>query len=139
MKSSSAMFSVDATRPPTLTLDPAPNSTPLGLTMNTLPFALSVPRIAEGSDPVTRFSATDCASGWVNVTLPFAPIENDCQLTIAFCDPWLTIIWPAAGLETDADPRTTVGLLGRTWANPAAGPNARATANDAGRKCRCDG
>ena len=52
------MSSVEATRPPTLTLAPLPNKMPLGLTRNTLPLALSEPRKLVGSEPSTRFKAT---------------------------------------------------------------------------------
>ncbi|MNY29499.1 hypothetical protein D3C86_1635450 [compost metagenome] len=52
------MPSVEATRPPTLTEAPLPNRMPLGLTRKTLPLADRLPRIADGSVPTTRLSAT---------------------------------------------------------------------------------
>ena len=66
MKLASVMFSVDATRPLTLTDAPLPNRMPLGLTRNTLPLAERLPKIADGSGPSTRLSATELLLGWTN-------------------------------------------------------------------------
>ena len=74
------MSSVDASKPPTVTLAVGPNSTPLGLMMNTWPLALSTPSSALGSVPVTRFSATEERNGWLKVTDSFGAIPNFCQL-----------------------------------------------------------
>ena len=57
MKSALLMDSVDATRPPTLTLEPAPNSTPLGFRMKTWPLALKLPSKLLGLVPLMRLSA----------------------------------------------------------------------------------
>nr|VFJ50758.1 MAG: hypothetical protein BECKDK2373C_GA0170839_10303 [Candidatus Kentron sp. DK] len=84
MKSSVEISRVEATNPPTLTWAPAPNSTPLGLTTNTWPLALSDPRMTDPSEPRTRFRATELAEGWWKVTLLLAPIEKVCQLMAAF-------------------------------------------------------
>ncbi len=83
MKSASLMLSVEATSPPTLTCEPAPNSTPFGLTRKTLPFAFRLPRICEASGPVTRLSATEFRSGWTKVTVLPAAISKLCQLSAA--------------------------------------------------------
>ena len=128
------MFSVEATRPPTFTLAPAPNNTPFGLTRKTLPLADKLPKIADGSLPVTRLSATDCAFGWLNTTRPFAPIENDCQLMTTFCEFCCTFIWPVPGRVTLALPCTTLGALGSVCAKTRAGAKASATANAEGRR-----
>ncbi len=83
MKSASEMPGVEATSPPTFTLALLPNSTPLGLTRNTLPLAERLPRMTEGSAPVTRLSATALALGWTKTTLLPSPIEKFCQLSAA--------------------------------------------------------
>ena len=57
------MFSVEATRPPTLTWAVEVKSTPLGFTRNTMPLALSAPWITDTSEPSTRLSATALAEG----------------------------------------------------------------------------
>ncbi|MNJ62875.1 hypothetical protein D3C77_587310 [compost metagenome] len=63
LKSSLLRFSVDATKPPTLTFAVLPNNTPLGLIRNTRPLALSCPMILLPSVPTTRFNAMELASG----------------------------------------------------------------------------
>jgi hypothetical protein len=70
MKSPSLMFKVDATNPPTLTEDPAPNRMPLGLTKNTWPLAERLPKMTEGSAPITRFNAIAAAVGMFSTVSP---------------------------------------------------------------------
>ena len=77
------MFNVEATSPPTLTLAVWPNRMPFGLTRNTFPFADRLPRMTEGSEPSTRFSATELLVGCSKTTLLPLPIEKDCQLIAA--------------------------------------------------------
>jgi len=49
LKSASLTFKLLATRPATLTVAPAPNSTPWGLINQTRPLLLSEPKMLEGS------------------------------------------------------------------------------------------
>ena len=105
-KSSLRMFMVLATRPPTSTREPGPNSTPDGLIRNTWPFAVSRPWISEGSLPTTRFSATAPAPGWTKFTAAPEPMLKLCQFRIArslAC--WMVVVVPA--VETAAWPAIT--------------------------------
>ena len=63
MKSALLMLSVDATKPPTLTCEPAPNSTPFGFKIKTWPLAVRLPRKLLGLLPVMRLSAMAWALG----------------------------------------------------------------------------
>ena len=54
---------VDTVKAPTDTCDPEPNTTPFGLTRNTLPFEVSDPKIEEGAAVTTRFRIADEAEG----------------------------------------------------------------------------
>ncbi len=92
MKSASLMFNVEAVKPPTLTCEPLPNSTPLGLRMNTCPFALRLPRIWLGSCPSTRFSAIAEAFGWIKFTASLAPMPKLCQLMARFWLLWVMVV-----------------------------------------------
>ena len=85
MKSPSLSPRVEPTRPPTLTDAPLPNRMPFGLIRNTLPFALRLPRMLDGSLPMTRFSATELLFGCTNCTLSPAAILKLCQLIATFC------------------------------------------------------
>ena len=89
MKSASVMFRLEATRPPTLTDAPLPNRMPFGLTRNTLPLAIKVPRMLDGSDPSTRFSATELLFGWTKRTDSPAATLKLCQLIAALWVDWL--------------------------------------------------
>jgi len=67
--------SVDATnRPPVLITPAGPTTMPCGLITYRLPVAVSLPRIAEGEPPITRFSVVPAPLS--NVTLLFLPIEK---------------------------------------------------------------
>ena len=78
------MSSVEATSPPTSTWAPLPNSTPLGLTRNTWPLAVSRPWMSDAPAEVsTRLSATDPELGWTKLTAALAPILKVDQLRIA--------------------------------------------------------
>ena len=83
-KSAFDIFSVDATRPATLTCEPAPNTMPFGLIRNTRPFDCRAPRIWVGSPPVTRLSTLLELLCWMNFTISPAEMEKLVQLMIAF-------------------------------------------------------
>jgi hypothetical protein len=84
MKLASVIPSVDATSPPTFIWAPGANNIPLGLTRKTLPLADKVPKMADGSAPRTRFSATELLLGCWKVTASAGPIPKLCQLITAF-------------------------------------------------------
>ena len=81
-----------ATRPPTLTCAPAPNSTPLGFRINTWPLACRLPRIWLGSCPTTRFSATAAALGCTKFTVSLLAMLKLCQLIARFWLPWVMVV-----------------------------------------------
>ena len=111
MKSLVEISSVEATRPAVFTDAPWPNSTPFGLTMNTLPLADKLPRIVVPSLPSTRFRATALLLGWLNRTDSPWPILKLAQLITAFWLPcWITVL-PGAPLML-ACPATTVPPVG---------------------------
>ena len=129
MKSASAMSAVVATRPPTLTCAPAPNSTPLGLTMKTRPLAVIDPSIREASVAPTRLSVTALASGCANVTLCPAPTSNPCQLMIARALAWSIRVAPGFAVIV-AVPAATMPPIGSAnagvaTARPSAVPTIR--------------
>ena len=112
MKLASVMFRVEATRPPTFTCELAPNRMPFGLTRKTLPLAFRLPRMLEGSDPVTRFSATELLFGWAKRTVsPWAMLKL-CQFSTAFWLDWVTVS-ALPPLETLAAPAATEPPVGR--------------------------
>ena len=88
MKSALLICSVDATKEPTLTCAPGANKIPAGLTMNTRPLACNAPMICVTLPSMTRFSKAAWLFGWKILTRSLAPMLNDCQLMIAFCDCW---------------------------------------------------
>src|SRR6478736_2369476 len=118
MKSVSAMFSVDATRPPTFTVAPLPNSIPFVFTRNTLPLAESLPRIAEGSDPITRFKATEALPGCLNCTASPAAMPKPCQLMMALLLPCVMVVCVPLVLMA-AEPAATTPPTGPACAGPA--------------------
>ena len=65
-----------ATRLPTLTCAPAPNSTPLGLRMKTCPLAVKLPSRLLGLLPVMRFRAMAWALGWLKTRASLAVVES---------------------------------------------------------------
>src|SRR5450756_2458230 len=107
MKSLSVTFRVEATKPPTLIDAPRPNRMPFGLTRNTLPLAVKLPRMLEGSAPSTRLSATELLFGCTNRTDSPAAILKLCQLSAAFCVDWLMTVLPAPVLMLAAPAATT--------------------------------
>jgi hypothetical protein len=75
-----------------LTIEFLPKMTPFGLTRNTMPFAVSVPMICDGSvSPVTRLRAMALALGWAKLTVALEPMLKVFQLVIRFCEDWLTV------------------------------------------------
>ena len=107
MKAPSVMFRVEATNPPTLTDAPLPNKMPFGFTRNTLPVADRVPRMLEGAEPSTRFSATELLLGCRNWTDSFDPMPKLCQLIAALWVDWVMVM-PVAPLLMMAPPAVTV-------------------------------
>ena len=118
------MSSVEATSAPTLTEAPLPNKTPFGLTRKTLPLADRRPRMLDGSEPSTRFSATESLPGWMKRTASFVPILKLCQLITTFCVLWLMTVVPAPVLMAAVPDLTTPP----TGAANALAPQAMATA-----------
>ena len=75
LKLPSVILPAAATRLPTFITALAPNNTPAGFTIYTLPLAFSAPQISDcGPDTLTRFKTTAFASAWLNVTLASFPI-----------------------------------------------------------------
>jgi hypothetical protein len=73
----------------------------------------------EGVEPVTRLSVADEAPGWLKLTVPPLPTENDCQLTMAWFDDWLMLSVPARGELMLALPAATEPPVGSVCANAA--------------------
>ena len=143
MRSASLSPSVEATSPPTLTWAPWPNSMPLGLTRNTWPLAVRVPRIAEGSAPSTRLSATELLLGWTKLTLLPCAMLKESQLIATAWLVWVTVTVFGA-CEIVAAPAETVPPVGRLCALRGAGQAERGRrpmriAVEASRMCGCAG
>ena len=77
------MSSVVATRPATSIRELAPNRMPFELSSMIWPFAVSVPRMAELVEPVTRFSVIELDDGWMKLVVSSSLIEKLFQLMIA--------------------------------------------------------
>src|SRR5476649_623951 len=105
------MSEVVASKPPTLMVAPLPNNNPLGLSSQTWPLARMAPSMVEMLEPVTLFTVMEAALGWLNWTAAPAPTEKSCQLMIAFCVLWLTMV-VAPDDKTWAWPATTEGPTG---------------------------
>jgi hypothetical protein len=128
MKSASEMPSEEATRPPTLTCAPLPITTPPGLSSQTLPLALSVPRmLLAAPPPVTRLSAMLPAFGWSKRTVAPAPTSNVFQLVTTRCVACVTVSWLPA-CDSVAAPATTLPPVGSAWASAAPEPASSAAA-----------
>ena len=80
------MLSVVAAMPPTSTLALGAKRTPFGLTRNSWPFAVKLPKMSERWEPTTRLSATAEALGCRKFTASLVAIEKPCQFRIAFCE-----------------------------------------------------
>src|SRR5450830_1157622 len=107
MKSLSAMFKVEATKPPTLTEAPLPNKMPFGFTRNTLPLAVKLPRMLDGSAPSTRLRTTELLLGCTKRTASPDAMLKLCQLMAAFCVDWLMVVLPATVLMLAPPAATT--------------------------------
>ena len=105
------MSMVVATSPPTLTDAPLPNRTPLALTRNTLPFAVRLPRITDGSGPVTRFNATEPLPGCRNCTDSPEPMLKPSQLMIRLAVDWVIVVTVPV-LEMSPTPEITTPPTG---------------------------
>src|SRR5947209_6914643 len=113
MKSSFLMSSVDAANEPTLTTPLLVIAMPLGLTSSTVPGALIWPAMVDGVAPVTRFSVADAALGWLKLTVPPLPTENESQLRIARALDWLMLRVPGFGALIVALPAVTELPVGK--------------------------
>ena len=101
---------------------------PLGLTRKTRPFDCSDPRMLEGLlAVVTRFSTALAGDCWMKRVISPAPIENPCQLMIAFGELVILSVLPLG--TTAAVPVTTVGPVGLETACVEAKQEATATAS----------
>ena len=72
------------------------------------------PAICDGSGPVTRFSVTALADGWLKVTLCWLPTLKLCQFTAARWVDWLIAVLLAVWLIAAA-PATTTPPVGRAF------------------------
>src|SRR5690606_24895039 len=119
-KSLSLMARLEATRPPTLTAALGPKRTPLGLTKNTRPLAVKLPRMLEASDPSTRLRAMALLPGCRNSTDSPLPRLDACQLIATFWLVW--VIFRALAVPSMvALPTDTAPPVGRAQAlNPVA-------------------
>jgi hypothetical protein len=103
------------------------------LTKKTLPLAVKLPRMLDGSEPNTRFSATELLLGCVNSTDSPAPMLKLCQLMTVFCVDWLMVVLPAP-VRMLAAPAATVPCDGRARTF-APNDNAMETASACNTKC----
>ncbi|MCY1167690.1 hypothetical protein D9M73_76600 [compost metagenome] len=92
MKSALLMLSVEATRPPTLTCEPAPNSTPLGFRIKTWPLAVRLPSSSLGLLPVMRLRAIAEALGWLKTSASFVRVDKLVQSIATRWLPWLIVV-----------------------------------------------
>ena len=86
---------------------------PLGLTKNTLPLAVKLPRMLEGLAPTTRLSATELLLGCTNWTDSPALMPKLCQLMMALDVDCVITILPGAP-PIVAEPAATTPPAG--WA-----------------------
>ena len=111
------MDSVDATRPPTLTLEPAPNSTPLGFKTKTWPLARKLPKKLLGLLPVMRFSAIAWALGWANTRASLAAVDSFVQSMAKRWLVWVIVVVVAPDVITLPAPAVTAALAASAaWA-----------------------
>ena len=102
-----------ATTPATSTRAEGPNQMPLGLAMTTRPFEVIVPKIFDGSVPMTRLTAIDAASGWLKDRRWSAVTEKLFQSITVRCVAVVTVMsCPAVCIV--AVPATTCPLVGRS-------------------------
>src|ERR1035437_60249 len=87
---------------------------PFGFTRNTLPLAVKLPKMPEGSAPNTRLRITELLLGWLNRTDSPAAMLKLCQLIAAFCVDWLMSVLPAPVLML-APPAATTPPAGSAY------------------------
>ena len=135
--SASLMRSVEAVKPAVSTTAPAPTVMPAGLTSTSRPLEPSVPKIALGSEPMTRLIDVLVTVGCANQVLLPAGMEKLCQLMAE----WL-VPAPFCVVTVSRDPFCVrVALPTTAWAPigcacagaPAAKQAASASAIDSGR------
>ena len=115
MKSASLICSELATKPRTSTCASLPKITPLGLSKNTCPLALTLPMIWVASPAATRFKMVELALGWSNRTVAAEPTSKLSQLMTAAELLCLTVrLAPAA--EMVAVPAATCPPVGKVFA-----------------------
>jgi hypothetical protein len=73
-----------------------------------LPLPLRLPRITDGSEPITRFNATELLPGWTKTTDSPAPMPKLSQLMIRLPVDWVIVV-TAPVLEMLPTPATTAG------------------------------
>src|SRR5690606_40909037 len=86
--SASATSSELATSEPTFTRADWPKIMPLGLSRNTRPLAVMLPRIRLGSCDRMRLRATASLEGWLKLTRSCAATSKESQLMLTFCEDW---------------------------------------------------
>src|SRR5579862_2063686 len=106
------MLRVEARKPCTSRVAERPKNTPLGLTRNTWPLPVRLPRMLEAEPPVTRLRTTAELEGWRNWTYWPLPMLNCCQLMMALWLVCLTTRPLAPGLVMVACPAVTLPPLG---------------------------
>ena len=106
---------MDVTSPATSTRAPWPNSTPFGFNSHTRPLLLRLPRIDDGSLPMTRLSTWLEAFACSKRTALPAPIEKLFQLMIALGELFTVSVPPTVRAETC--PATVFMPLGSTCAS----------------------
>ena len=126
-------LSVEVTSPATLTRALWPNRTPFGLSNQTRPLLLRLPRMAEGSLPVTRLRTWLAAPACSKRTALAAPIEKEFQLMIELGELFTVRVPPTVRAVTW--PATGFMPLGRTWARRSAAPGQKLSSEHAVRAC----
>ena len=102
---------VVASKPFTSTCDPAPNKTPLGLSMTIFPLASRWPKIWLGLALLIRLSTTAEDDGWINcVVSPFAMVKLLQSITALFVDWAISTVLPEVVIV--ADPAETTPPAG---------------------------
>ena len=102
-----ATSSAEAVSPAASTTEPWPKTMPLELMRNRWPFEVSVPFRIEGSQPSTRFSVAEAASGTTKLARSPTAIENDCQSITARLELCTIVVSPGVEFCIKASPRTT--------------------------------
>src|ERR1017187_7820014 len=124
MKLALLIFAVVAIRPLTSICEPGPKNTPFGLIRITLPLAVRVPSICDGSGSLMRFRVTDDEEGWLNFVVSVGAMLKERQSITARCVDWSTLrVFPLVAMV--ADPAATVPPAGLPLAEDAKNEDAR--------------